>query len=151
MIGGFKIQLSAHQQRATGGPIKKEDTMSFKAGVQYGDFEGSAAADRADKNDLGDYLRSNGLMHAGELLVAAELWVGENHSGKVAQPSIQAIVVDAPDHDNAVRDVLNQAPVPVRKIDLPISLDQFLGLFKRFAVTLTIRGGDLRGKDYREG
>jgi len=124
--------------------------MSFKAAVQYGDFEGTAAADRADKNDLGDYLRSNGLMQAGEFLVAVELWVGENHGGKVAQPSIRALVVDAPDYDGAVRNVLNQDPVPVRKIDLPISLDQFLGLFKRFAVTLTIRGGELGGKDYRE-
>ena len=124
--------------------------MSFKAGVQYGDFEGSAAADRADKNDLGDYLRSNGLMQDGEFLVAVELWVGESHGGKVAQPSISALVVDAPDYDGAVRDVLNTDPVPVRKIDLPISLDQFLSLFKRFAVTLTIRGGDLSSKDYRE-
>jgi hypothetical protein len=124
--------------------------MSFRAGVQYGDFEGTAAADRADKNDLSDYLRSNGLMQAGETLIAVELWIGENHGGKVAQPSIQAIVVNAPDYDSAVRDVLNQDPVPVRKINLPISLDEFLGLFKRFAVTLTIRGGELGGKDYRE-
>lgn len=124
--------------------------MGFKAGVQYGDFEGTAAADRADQNDLGDYLRSNGLMQKGEFLVAVELWVGENHGGKLAQPTISALVVDAPDYDGAVRDVLNQSPVPVRKIDLPMSLDQFLGLFKRFAVTLTIRGGELGGKDYRE-
>lgn len=124
--------------------------MSFKAGVQYGDFKGTAAADRADKDDVTDYLRSNGLIQAGEFLVAVELWVGENHAGKVAQPSIRALVVDAPDYDGAVREVLNQNPVPVRAINLPITLDQFLGLFKRFAVTLTIRGGELDGKEYRE-
>jgi hypothetical protein len=132
--------------------------MSFKAGVQYGDFEGSAAADRADHGDLGDYLRKNGLMREGEFLIAAEVWIGENHpkpgappwTNAVAEPSIRALVVDAPDYDGAVRDVLNQDPVPVRKIDLPLTLNQFVGLFKRFAVTLTIRGGDLAGKDYRE-
>ncbi|HYG49230.1 MAG TPA: hypothetical protein VD846_14960 [Allosphingosinicella sp.] len=124
--------------------------MSFKAGVQYGDFEGSAAADRADQDDLGDYLRKNGLMQPGEFLVAAEVWIGENHGGVVKNPFIRALVVNAPDYDGAVREVLNQDPVPVRKIDLPLSLNDFIGLFKRFAVTLTIRGGDLHGKDYKE-
>jgi hypothetical protein len=124
--------------------------MSFKAGVQYGDFEGSAAADRADQGDLSDYLRKNGLMQAGEFLVAAEVWIGENHGGVVKDPFIRALVVDAPDYDGAVRDVLNQDPVPVRKIDLPLSLNEFIGLFKRFAITLTVRGGELADKDYRE-
>ncbi|HEX8624506.1 MAG TPA: hypothetical protein VF782_05440 [Allosphingosinicella sp.] len=124
--------------------------MSFKAGVQYGDFEGSAAADRADQGDLGDYLRNNGLLQPGEFLVGAEVWIGENHGGVVKAPFISALVVEAPDYDGAVRDVLNQDPVPVRKIDLPLSLNEFIGLFKRFAVTLTIRGGELTDKDYRE-
>ena len=39
--------------------------MSFKAGVQYGDFEGTAAADRADQVSLGDYLRDKGLRGRG--------------------------------------------------------------------------------------
>jgi hypothetical protein len=150
MFAGHAFGLSSTRYRATQGATRREDHMSFKAGVQYDDFEGTAAADRADKNDLGYYLRSNGLMQSGDFLVAAELWVGENHGGKVAQPAIRALVVDAPDYEGAVRDVLNRDPVPVRKIDLPLSLDQFLALFKRFAVTLTIRGGELGGKDYRE-
>lgn len=124
--------------------------MSFRAGVQYGDFGGTAAADRADGSDLGDYLRSNNLMHENEFLVAAELWIGENHRGVVAKPHIRALVVDAPDYDGAVKDVLNQDPVPVRKIDVDLTLEGFIGLFKRFAVTLTVRGGDLEAKDYKE-
>lgn len=124
--------------------------MSFKAGVQYGDYEGTAAADRADVNDLADYMQSQGLMHPGEFLIAVELWIGENQRGNVAQPSIRALVVNAPNYEGAVRDVLNQDPVPVRKIDLPLSLEDLLARFKRFAVTLTIRGVDLSGKDYRE-
>jgi hypothetical protein len=124
--------------------------MSFKAGVQYGDFEGTAAADRADKADLGDYLRSNGLMHDGEFLVSVELWVGENSGGKLGSTSVRALVVSAPDYDGAVRDVLREEPVPVRVINVPLSLVDFIALFKRFAVTLTIRGGELTGKDYRE-
>ncbi len=124
--------------------------MSFKAGVQYGDFEGTAAADRADRGDLREYLEAQNLIQPGEFLVAVELWIGENHSGKVAQPSIKALLVDAPDYDGAVRDVLNQDPVPVRKVDVPLTLEEFVGLFKRFAVTLTIRGGNLGGKDYNE-
>lgn len=125
--------------------------MAFKASVQYGDFEGTAAADRADNGDLSSYLRSTGLMQNNEFLIAAELWIGENHGGVVKPPSIRALVVDAPDHEGAVQDVLCQDPVPVRRIDLPITLDQFIGFFKRFAVTLTIRGGDLEGKEYQAG
>lgn len=124
--------------------------MSFKAGVQYGDFGGTAAADRADKGDLTDYLRANGLMQSNEFLVAAELWVGENHGGVIKNSSIRALVVDAPDYDGAVKDMLNQDPVTVRAISVPVSIEQFIGFFKRFAVTLTVRGSDLDSKDYKE-
>ena len=124
--------------------------MSFKAGVQYGDFDGSAAADRADKDDLSEYLRTNNLMQSNEFLVAVELWVGENHGGVVKDPSIRALVVDSPDYDGAVKDLLNQDPVTVRAIDVPVSLEQFIGFFKRYAVTLTVRGSDLYSKDYNE-
>jgi len=124
--------------------------MSFKASVQYGDFGGTAAADHADINGLADYLRSQGLMRENEFLIAVELWIGENHAGVVRPPSIRALVVEAPDYEGAISDVLAQDPVPVRAIDAPLTLEQFIGYFKRFAVTLTIRGSDLECKDYRE-
>jgi hypothetical protein len=123
--------------------------VSFKAGVQYGDFGGTSAADRADDQDLGAYLRSNGLMRDNEFLIAIELWIGENHRGAVAKPSIRALVVDAPDYDGALRAALKQDPVRVRVIELELALEEFLGFFKRFAVTLTVRGADLEGKDYQ--
>ena len=124
--------------------------MSFKARVQYGDFDGTAAADKADQNNLSDYLHTNGLMQSNEFLVAAKLWIGENHGGIVKKPTIHALVIDAPDYDGAVKDLLDQDLIPVRSIELHISLEQFIGFFKRFAVTLTLSGCDLASKDYQE-
>lgn len=124
--------------------------MSFKAAVQYGDFGGTAAADRADKGDLQEYLRANNLIAQNEYLIAAEVWIGENHEGVVKKPSIRALVVDAPNHAGAVEDILNQDPVPVRAIEVSVSLEQFIGFFKRLAVTLTLGGTGLDSKDYKE-
>lgn len=38
--------------------------VNFSASVQYGDFKGSAAADRAD-HGVGDWLEKNGLKQKG--------------------------------------------------------------------------------------
>lgn len=121
--------------------------MSFRAGVQYGDFGGTAAADRANDHDLADFLRGRGLMHAGEFLLAVELSVGENHGGVVAEPYVRALVAAAKNYEEAVA-VAKSDPVPVRIVDVPVGISEFIGFFKRFAVTLTLSGADLDSKQY---
>lgn len=58
---------------------------SFKASVQYGDWEGTAAADDTDAGSLSlhRYLEQKRLIKPGEFLIAASLWVGENSEARL--------------------------------------------------------------------
>ncbi len=66
---------------------------SFKASVQYGDWEGTAAADGAHAISVDDYLEKKGLIKSGEFLLATSLWVGENHDGKLGSVFCSGIFV----------------------------------------------------------
>jgi hypothetical protein len=126
-------------------------TDTFHAGVQYGDWTGTAAADNADKNDLSDLLAAKKVFdREKEFLLGASLWIGENHGGKVQSPHITAIITSL---DNTYDDLLPKleavnGPIPVRRIDVELSLEEFIGLFKRFAAVLTRRGLGLEGREY---
>ena len=121
----------------------------FKASVQYQDYEGTSAADNADQNDLADYLKKKGLMTSNQTILAASLWVGENHGGKLGSTSVSAYLFDKPSHDT-VKDELDSmsGPIPVRKVDVEVTIEEFIGFFKRFNVLLTRKGFDLTDREY---
>jgi hypothetical protein len=67
---------------------------SFKASVQYGDWEGTAAADNADfGNSIREYLDKKQLIKPGEFLIATSLWVGENHNRKLGTILVRAFLL----------------------------------------------------------
>jgi len=122
---------------------------TFRAGVQYGDWEGTAAADASDQIELHKYLRDKGLLSDNEFLLAADLYAGENHHGKVEHVSIRAYVYEGErsfDNLKPILDDLN-GPIPVREVRLSMSLEKFVGLFKRFNVFLTWHGLELTDRD----
>lgn len=123
----------------------------FKASVQYGDWEGTSAADNSDTAHIHKYLGDAGLIKDGEFLVAAELYVGENHGGNLGRISIRAFLFAGTGYDT-VKDALEATadPIPVRVVDIEIGLNEFFGLFKRFSVSLTHRGLNLEGREYEE-
>jgi hypothetical protein len=126
-------------------------TDTFRAGVTYGDWTGTAAADNADQNDLRDLLAAKKVFdREKEFLLGASLWIGENHGGKVQAPFVSAIITPL---DNAYDNLelkleALQGPIPVRRVEVELTLDEFVGLFKRFAVVLTTRGLDLEDREY---
>ena len=122
----------------------------FSAHVQYDDWKGTAAADDSGRQDIRNYLRENGLLHATEFLIGFEFYQGETAPGADAYFNARAFIIEAGDHEGAVRDVTANDPVEVIVRDMPISLDQFCAFFKRFSVTLTQRGLELEGMDYIE-
>lgn len=124
---------------------------TIKASVQYGDWEGTAAADESDGVKMRDLLEKSLPLKGDEFVVSIELFVGESHRGKVAKPYISALVFHKADFDTAAA-ALKTTPDPLRlrKVRVDISLDEFLGLFKRFAVTLSRRGLVLIGREYEE-
>lgn len=122
---------------------------TFRAGVQYNDWKGTAAADDADRNDIGKLLRERGALSDDEFLVGIELWLGEMHGDEVENPSVSALIINAEDYEAAER-TLNETddPLPVKRVELELSMKEFLLLFKRLAISLSWRGLDLTGREY---
>lgn len=112
-------------------------TETFRAHVQYGDFKGTAAADRADQNDLADVLRAQGLMQEGETMLGVELWIGENR-GEVRDPvQVTVLMAGAGDYETVAQMVAANNPVPVRRVITQMPLMQFMACFKRFSVAVS--------------
>ena len=112
---------------------------TFRASVQYGDWEGTASADASDQTDLHKYLKEKGLLHDNEFLVAANLWAGENHHGKVDYVSVRAYIYEGRNSLDELKRVFDRlsGPIPVREVVLRLTLEEFIGMFKRFDVSLT--------------
>lgn len=117
-------------------------TDTFRASVQYGDWTGTVAADNADQNDLRDLLAAKNLFdREKEFLLGASLWIGENHGGKVQAPYVSAIITPLDNTYDNLDTKLGalRGPIPVRRVEIELTLEEFIGLFKRFAIVLTTR------------
>ncbi|MCL6655675.1 hypothetical protein A6R70_25855 [Agrobacterium rubi] len=114
----------------------------FKAGAQYDDWTGTAAADNQELA-LYDLLEKRGLKREGEAVVGVNFYSGEHFI------SISAYLVEATDAVSA-KAYLDSTETPnLRKVDIDdISAEEFLRLFKRFNVVLGKKGLDLSGRDY---
>lgn len=124
---------------------------TFRASVQYDDWEGTAAADDADRNAIRDLLRGSGDLSDGEFLVGIELWLGEMHGNELERPFVHALIVDADNYEAAERKFEEtEDPLPLKRVELDLSMEEFLLLFKRFAVSLVWKGLDLTGREYVE-
>jgi len=122
-------------------------TETFKASVQYGDWKGTAAADRADQNDAEHWLEKSGKKKADEFLVGIEIWAGENH-GKHKDPvSVTFLLASLPDHDTVQGQIKTGKPLQVRRVREDMNLVEFFGLFKRFSVAIS-NHGMLTGLEY---
>jgi len=125
----------------------------FHASTQYGDWGGEAAADNADQLSLYKYLQEQRLIHHGEFLVGTSLFIGENKNGQVGNVHVKAFLFtgSSEQHPNvkATIDSLN-GPIPVRTIKLTFALSEYVALFKRLHIVMTIRGLNLCGKEFIE-
>jgi hypothetical protein len=125
----------------------------FRASVQYGDWEGTGAADDTDAGSLSlhRYLEQKGLIKPGEFLVAASLWVGENSGGKIDSVFASAYLFNGGRDFESVQKALDAitGPIPVREVEVKLTLAKFIALFKRFDVELTRRGLSLTDREYR--
>lgn len=125
-------------------------TMRFKASVQYGDFQGTAAADRSDQADLNDLLQKRKLIREDEHLIAASFYP-MLFAEERFRFSVTAYLFKG-EWDQA-RSFLNESldeTLPVRIVRLDISAVEFFLLWKRFEVVLTSRNLPLEGREYTE-
>jgi len=124
----------------------------FRAGVQYGDWKGTAAADNVDYgHGLQKYLEDKKLITDEEYLVAASMWVGENPGGgEIDQVYVHAYIYAGDDKLETVAAAIeNQAEIPVREVDLALKIEDFIAMFKRFEVVLTWSSLDIGDREYR--
>ena len=121
--------------------------------MQYGDWKGTAAADDAGgvANSIRDYLEKRKLIKPDEFLIATSLWVGENHDGKLGHVSVRAFLLkghrDLESVKKALAD-LRGKPIPLRVVDVPLTLEKFVALFKRFDIMLTWHDLGLEDREY---
>ncbi|MEX0827461.1 MAG: hypothetical protein WD005_00750 [Haliea sp.] len=122
-------------------------SITFRAGVQYGDLKGSASADNADMTDAFKFLKEKGYITNGEFVVGVSLWVGENHGRHEDPVSVRFYITDLGGHANIPEKLENSNdPVPLKEISMDMDIADFLALFKRFSVTLS-NGGLLEGRE----
>lgn len=119
---------------------------TFEASVQYGDWEGTASADAVHDGSVHQYLQTKGLADDDEFVLATSLWAGE---GTVR---VRVYLFKGEQNFEDVRRTLAaiEGPIPVRAVDLSLTLEDFVGLFKRFNVLLTWQGLSLQGHEYVE-
>lgn len=122
---------------------------TFKASTQYNDLSGSSAADRADMDDAGRWLESQGVIKAGEFLVGIETYVSSALVAEGQEVSLRTsfILVQAGNFDEAAADMRNAEIIPARKVSHDFSPTEFFSFFKRFSVTLS-SAGELEGRQY---
>lgn len=106
----------------------------FKAGVQYDDFIGTAAADRADGVSFADYLREIGLAEEGEQVVGVRMGFYGNHGAEMERPDVVAYLLKA--------DQFIEKPKRVRAVEVDIPIAKLFSFFKRFDLVLSNKSMD---------
>ena len=112
---------------------------TFFASVKYGDLKGTAEADVADEVGPSGWLRQNGHMAAGEFVVGIQMSVGESY-GVYRDPTAVEFLIARGQHDSVHAQINSGHPLVVRSVTVDIAIVEFLGLFKRFSVSLSPHG-----------
>jgi hypothetical protein len=121
---------------------------TMKASVHHSDWDGTAAASDTDGVAVRKYLEDRKLLSDDEFIVAIKLSVGEKIDGQLAEPFIQVLVLNTAGYESVEAVIRENETIILRKIDLDLSVLQFIGLFKRFSVALTVPGLGLEERDY---
>lgn len=124
-------------------------TEKFQASVQYGDWKGTSAADNADNGDASAWLEANGHKEPGEILIGISIWAGENHGEHRDPISVTFLLASADGHDTIKAKIeAGSGPLPVKRVQVDMSVVEFFGLFKRLSVAFSLHG-ILAGQEYR--
>ena len=91
--------------------------------------------------------KDKGLINPDEFLIAATVCVSEHDYNS---PYVRAFVFQKGNDFESVKKALAtiKGAIPVRRIVVELTTEEFLGLFKRFHVMLTWHGLQLEKRDY---
>lgn len=115
---------------------------TFTAAVQYDDWKGTAAADDADNTSLSAWLRTNGYADEGDVLVGVQMSVGENHGFHRDPVYVDFALVPLQGHPDIQSKIAHESdPVEIKHARAEMGLAEFVGLFKRFSVAVSLSSG----------
>jgi hypothetical protein len=115
---------------------------SLKASVNYGDFDGTAAADRHDRRDLTDLAKKYGVDTDKYFVFGVNIHIGETRGDKLAHTFVSILAVDMQKLKAGSVDYIqkyideHQGVLPYERFDIGASLEEVLLSFKRFNVVL---------------
>ena len=123
--------------------------MDFKASVQYNDWKGTAAADGNSLNSIHDYLEGAGLKSENEFLISVSCSAIEFHPKQGEKATVRAYLLDGKDFESVQHAISSgRGKLPVRIVNLEMTPDEFISLFKRFDIVLNWRGLALEDREF---
>jgi hypothetical protein len=126
---------------------------SFRAGTQYGDWDGAAAADEyGDNRSFDELFEATGKVDKDkDLLIGFEFYAGEGSffltgyfHPKPKSDSTKLGWIPSLNEEFS----RTSRPIRVRKVDVEVTRDEFFKYFKRFNVVMVHRGFDIIGRDF---
>lgn len=122
---------------------------TFTASTQYCDLKGTSSADNHDNRTMRRYLQERGHLHTNELIVGITMYSGEVHQlTQDRKVDVHVYVVRATNYEDIKALVNSRDPLPVRRINIEMHLNEFFGLFKRFEVCIS-NDGLIDGKEIK--
>ena len=124
----------------------------LQAGVQYGDYHGTVAADHHDKRRLWDLAEKYGIDTERYSVIGADIFLGETMEMDNIHSQVRLILVDMHevgqgDFDSIQKYIDEQGgSLPYKRILIDASLEEFLIHFKRFNIVLT---GNYRVREFK--
>jgi hypothetical protein len=117
---------------------------NFTSGTQYGDIKGNITMDEQHAKGLHAIATANGVNINVDFPIAFDLYIGENDFVNL---SVYTVERNNNDYETAKELVDNNDPIPVKKVDINISVADFFKHFKRINITASPMDGVI-GKDY---
>ena len=117
-----------------------EYTEKFVARTQYGDWKGTIAVDNhAGRTDIRSWLEQEGQLNENDFIYGIEIH-GEYPGGGYGDPRISVLLFEVK-NGRILKDVVEDGEkIPLKKLYLNMSLQDFLSKFKRLDITLSAYG-----------
>jgi hypothetical protein len=134
---------------------KQMRNNTLEASVNYGDYKGTAAADRHDQRDLSDLAQKYGIDTERYFVFGVDVSIGETRGDKLAHTFVNILATDTQVVKAASVDFISeyvaehQGHLPYVSLRIDASLEEVLLAFKRFNFVLSNRA--IKGvREYEE-
>lgn len=112
--------------------MKTQET--FAANTQYGDWKGTVAADTHDLGDIQQWLEEEGRLKEDDLVC------GIGSYGVDENPFLSVLIFEGQNGRHLRHALMESGPIPLKRLNLGLSIDDFLRKFKRLDVKLSTDG-----------